>query len=157
MLFSVVHGRREGDSPSIAQMRPMATQISTDRGRYRCVSVSAEDGISVISGSRMAWRRFTTKQTERAYARHQTHRRFSESTGSDFSVFRVPRSGFSVFSGQKRLARWAGFTTEHTERAYARHRTHRKYWEWRHGFLCIQCAAGGGFSVFSGRKRSSVK
>ena len=25
------------------------------------------------------------------------------------------------------------------------------------GFQCIQCAAGGGFSVFSGRKRSSVK
>lgn len=50
MLFSVVYGRREGDSPPIAQMRPMATQISTDRGRYRCVSVFAEDGIRFISG-----------------------------------------------------------------------------------------------------------
>ena len=50
MLFSVVHGRREGDSPPIAQMRPMATQISTDRGRYRCVSVSVGDAISAISG-----------------------------------------------------------------------------------------------------------
>lgn len=44
------HGRREGDSPPIAQMRPMATQISTDRGRYRCVSVSVGDAISAISG-----------------------------------------------------------------------------------------------------------
>ena len=50
------------------------------------------------------------------YARHRTHRRFSESTGFDFSVFSVPRSGFSVFSGQKRLAR-RRFTTEYTERA----------------------------------------
>ena len=59
-----------------------------------------------------------------------------------FSVFSVPRSGFSVFSGQKRLARWAGFTTEHTERAYARHRTHRKFSEsMGFGLQCIQCAA----------------
>ena len=40
---------------------------------------------------------------------------FRKAWGSDFSVFSVPRSGFSVFSVQKRLARWEGFTTEHTE------------------------------------------
>ena len=40
----------------------------------------------------------------------------------------------------------------------ARHRTHRKFSEsMGFGLQCIQCAAGGGFSVFSGRKRSSVK
>ena len=38
------------------------------------------------------------------------------------------------------------------------HRTHRKFSEsMGFGFQCIPCAAGGGFSVFSGRKRSSVK
>ena len=34
-----------------------------------------------------------------------TQKIFRKHGGSDFSVFSVPRSGFSVFSGQERLAR----------------------------------------------------
>ena len=44
-------------------LRP--TQRYTD-GKTSVLSVSVEDGISVISGSRMAGRRFTTEHTERA-------------------------------------------------------------------------------------------
>ena len=60
------------------------------------VSVSVEDGISVISGSRMAGRRFTTEHTERA----------------------TPVTEYTEGLRRKRL-----------------------------GFQCVQCAAGGGFSV----------
>ena len=45
-----------------------------------------------------------------------------------------------------------GFYHRTHRTGYARHRIHRMCWEGRLGFLCIQCAAGGGFSVFSGRK-----
>ena len=72
---------------------------------------------SVFSGRNSTVGFFYHRTHRTGCARHRTHRRFLESTGFDFSVFSVPRSGFSVFSGQKRLARRAGFTTEHTERA----------------------------------------
>lgn len=55
-------------------------------------------------------------------------------------------SAFSVFSGQKRLARWVGFTTEHTERATPDTEIQRKDVE--------GCTA---FSVFSVRRNAPQK
>ena len=177
-----------------------------ERFGFQCIPCAAGGGFRVLSGQNSAEGVYHRMHRMAYRPTQNTQKVLGVWCDSDFSVFRVPRSGFSVFSGQ---TGWNGFVsppntqngfavTEHTEgigteeiwisvcSVCRRRRFPCVQWPRRHGgdlpqnaqnglsadtehtesvggvvrlgFQCIQCAAGGGFSVFSGKKKlCSVK